>query len=70
MKEGRQVGREGDRQPDRDGLFTVIGVNISEQKSGTERSKKRELVFFTPPGGAIGTVVHRLDAKRIFPELR
>ena len=52
-----------------------IGVNISERKSGTEQTKKRkkrELVFFPPPGGAIGTVVglHRLDAKRILPELR
>ena len=40
-----------------------IGVNISEQKSGTERTKKhkkRELIFFTLPGGATGTVVHRL----------
>ena len=49
-----------------------IGVNIREQKSGTERTKKRkklELVLFTPLGGATGTVVHRLDAKRILPEL-
>ena len=33
-----------------------IGVNISEQKSGTERMKKRkkrELVFFTPPGAQL-----------------
>ena len=50
-----------------------ICVNIREQKSGTERVKKRkkqELVLFTPPGGATGTVVHRLDAKRILAELR
>ena len=47
-----------------------IGVNISEQKSRTEPTKKRELVLFTPPGGATSTVVHRLDAKRILPELR
>ena len=43
-----------------------IGVNISERKSGTGRTikrKKRELVFF-PPGGATGTVVHRLNATR------
>ena len=26
-------------------VSTVIGVNISERKSGTERTKKRELVF-------------------------
>ena len=31
-----------------------IGVNISERKSGRERTKKRELVFFPPPGGATG----------------
>ena len=50
-----------------------IGVNISERKSGTERTKKRkkrELVFFPSPGGATGTSVHRLDATRILPELR
>ena len=42
-----------------------IGVNSSERKRGTERTKKRkkrELVFFSPPGGAIGTVVHCPDA--------
>ena len=38
-----------------------IGVNMSEQKSGTERTKKRELELFTPPGGASGPVVHRLE---------
>ena len=38
-----------------------IGINISEQKSGTERTKKRELVLFTPPGCANCTLVHRLD---------
>ena len=35
--------------------FNIIGVNISERKSGTERTKKREkweLVFFLPLGGA------------------
>ena len=56
-----------------DRLMKCIGVNISEQKSGTERTKKRkkrELVLFTPPGGATATLVHRLDAKRILPELR
>ena len=51
-----------------------IGVNISERKSGTERTKKRkkwELVLFVhPPGGASGTVVHSLDATRILPVLR
>ena len=34
----------------------VIGVNISERKSGTERTKKRkkrELVFFPPPGAQL-----------------
>ena len=42
-------------------------------KSGTERTKKRkkrELVRFTPLGGATGTVVRRLDDKRILLELR
>ena len=38
-----------------------IGVNNSDRKSGTERTKKRkkwELVLFVhPPGGASGTVV-------------
>ena len=56
-----------------EGITCSIGVNICKQKSGTERTKKRkkrELVRFTPPGGATGTVVHRLDAKRILPELR
>ena len=50
---------------------TCIGVNISERKSRTERTKKRkkrELVFFTARG-ATGTVVHRLDATRILSEL-
>ena len=47
-----------------------IVVNISERKSGTDRTKKREFVFFSPPGGATGTVVHRLDATPILPELR
>ena len=54
------------------GQINVIGVNISERKSETERTKmrkKRELVFFTT-GGATGTVVHRLDATQILPELR
>ena len=40
-----------------------MGVNISEQKSGTERTKKRkkrELVFVPPPGGVTGTVVYRI----------
>ena len=44
-------------------IFIYIGVNISERKSGTERTKKRqkrELVFFTTRG-ATGTGVHRLD---------
>ena len=40
-----------------------IGVNISERKSGTERTKKRESVFFPPPEGATGTV----DDTRICP---
>ena len=50
-----------------------IGVNISERKSGTERTKKRkkqEFVFFPPPVGTAGTVVHRLDDTPILPELR
>ena len=48
----------------------LIGVNISEQKSGTEQTekrKKRELICFPPPGVATGTVVHRPDATPIFP---
>ena len=32
----------------------IIGVNISERKSGTERTKKRESLFFPPPGRATG----------------
>ena len=51
-------------------IHLYIGVNISERKSGTEWMKKREFVFFPPPGGATGTVVHRLDATPILPELR
>ena len=45
-------------------LCIVIAVNISERKSGTERTKKRkkrELVFFPPPGGATGTVVQYIQ---------
>ena len=47
-----------------------IGVNISERKSGTERTKKRKKrelvwVFFSPPGGATDTVVHLIDTTRI-----
>ena len=44
----------------------VIGVNISERKSGTEGTKQRELVFSPPPGGATGTVIYHLDATRGF----
>ena len=50
-----------------------IGANISERKSGTERTKKRkkrELVFFPIARVATGTLVHRIDATRILPELR
>ena len=47
-----------------------IGVNISERKSETERTKKRELIFFPPPGGATCTSVHRLDGTQILPQLR
>ena len=46
---------------------TMIGVNISERKSGTERTKKRkkrELQFFLLPGDSTGTVVHRLESRR------
>ena len=32
----------------------IIGVNISERKSGTERTKTRESLFFPPPGRATG----------------
>ena len=52
------------RHGDRSLVFlTPIGVNISERKSGTERTKKRELVYFPPPGGAICTIVHRLESR-------
>ena len=60
-------------ESDKDASQPLIGVNISERKSGTERTKKRkkrESVIFSPPGGATDTAVHRLDATRIFPELR
>ena len=43
-------------------IICHLGINISEQKSGTEQTKKRVLVLFTPPGGATVTVLHRLDA--------
>ena len=47
----------------------TIGVNISERRSGIERTKKRELVFVsTARGGATGTAVRRLDVTRILPE--
>ena len=45
-------------------FYKSISVNISERKSGTERTKKRELVFFPSQGGPTGTVVHRLHATR------
>ena len=52
----------------------TVRVNISEQKSGTEWTKKRikrELVLFTLPGAQLVLfVVHRLGARRILPELR
>ena len=54
-------------------LCFCIGVNISERKSGTEgtkKRKKREFVFSPTTMGATGTVVHRLDATPILPELR
>ena len=50
-------------------LMYPIVVNISERKSGTERTKKRkkrELVFSPTARGTTGTV----DATRILPELR
>ena len=50
----------------------LIGVNISERKGRTERTKKRKKrelgCFPPPPGGATGTLVHRLDATRILPD--
>ena len=54
-------------------VIHFIGVNTSERKIETERTKKREkreLVFLSTPGGATGTVLHRLDGARIFTELR
>ena len=44
--------------------YKSIGINISERKSGTERTKKREFIFFPSQGGATGTIVHRLNATR------
>ena len=44
----------------------TVGVNISERKSGTERTKRRkkqELVFSTARG-ATGAVLHRVDSRR------
>ena len=35
-------------------FYKSIGVNISERKRVTERTKKRELVFFPSQGGATG----------------
>ena len=43
-------------------LACFIGVNISERKSGTERTKRRkklELVIFPPPRGATGSTSSR-----------
>ena len=52
----------------------IIGVNISERKSGTERMKKRkkqELVFVAITYSIqLVSVVDRLDATRILPELQ
>ena len=48
----------------------AIGVNISERKSGTERTKKRkkrELVFFPPPGGASFTLSRVYTLHRFCP---
>ena len=44
----------------------TLGVNISERKSGTERTKKaeKEGVRFSTTWGATGTVLHRLDSRR------
>ena len=57
------------------GLLIIdhIGVNISERKSGTDRTKKRkkqELVIFHHQGSQVVGLLYRLDAKRILPELR
>ena len=49
--------------------FASIGVNISERKSGIERTKKRkkrELVYFPPPGGATGTVVGDTSSRKFY----
>ena len=43
-----------------------LGVNISERKSGTERTKKRKKtgvsIFFSPPGGAAGKTTGKTHA--------
>ena len=74
LREKGLLGKEAqDREMMQTKKKTISRRHISKQKNATERTKKRkklELVFFTPIGGATGTVVLRLDAQRILPELR
>ena len=42
----------------------LTSANEKAGQSGRKRVKKWEVVFFSPPGGATGTVVHRLNAIR------
>ena len=42
----------------------------ANEKAGQSGRKSGSLYFFSPPGGVTGTVVHRLDATQILPELR
>ena len=66
------------RKPHEIAYFTNCIYNIhrcqhqrtKKRDSADQKAKERELVFFTPLGGAYGTVVRRLDDTRILPELR
>ena len=52
----------------------IAQVSTSENEKATQGGRKSvksgSQCAFLSPWGATGTVVHRLDAKRIFPELR
>ena len=45
-------------------------ANEKAGQSGRKSVKSGSQCFLSPPDGAIGTVVHRLAATRILPELR
>ena len=51
-------------------FFIIIISSFHRCQSETELTKKRELVFSPPPGGATGTVVYRLEATRILSPQR